>query len=294
MRLAFLVPAPDYPVDWAWAYDVEAGALIEAGIKVEPVPWTDPRDLSEFDLILPLVAWGYHQHYADWLALLDRLERERLAVANATQLLRWNSDKAYLAELGEKGIATVPTLAVKSLDEPSLTLARGRFGCSELVVKPPVSASAYGTFRLQEGDPFPEGVRGWPMMVQPWVAGILDQGEYSLILFDGELSHAVSKVPKPGEFRVQPEYGGIIQRCDPPPGSEALAQAALAAAPVPSTYARVDIVVGGAGELQIIELELIEPALFLDHAPETGAAFSRAILSAAERASKQPLADRRR
>lgn len=286
MRVACLVPDPDYPADWRWAYDAEAGALIEAGIAVEPVPWTDPRDLAEFDLILPLVAWGYHQRYANWLAFLDRLDRERLPVANAASVLRWNSDKAYLAELGEKDVATVPTLVVDNLDERSLAAARTRFGCSELVVKPPVSASAYGTFRLQESDAFPETVRGWPMMVQPWVAGILDRGEYSLMLFDGEFSHAVSKVPKTGEFRVQPEYGGIIQQCDPPPGSRELARAALAAAPALPTYARVDIVVGGAGELLIMELELIEPALFLDHAPESGAAFARAAMSVAERASK--------
>ncbi|WP_309662437.1 hypothetical protein [Sphingomonas sp.] len=286
MRVAFLVPDPDYPVEWRWAYDPQAAALIEAGIAVEPVPWTDPKDLTQFDLILPLVAWGYHKRYAEWRAFLDRLERERLPVANPVPLLNWNSDKVYLAELGEKGIPTVPTLAVDSLDEQALEAARARFGCNELVVKPPVSASAYGTFRLQAGDELPELVRGWPMMVQPWVAGILDQGEYSLILFDGVLSHALSKVPKSGEFRVQPEYGGIIQRCDPPPGSEALARAALAAAPAASTYARVDIVVGADGELLIMELELIEPALFLDYAPEAGAEFAQAILSAAERAGK--------
>lgn len=286
MRVAFLVPAPDYPAEWRWAYDPQATALTEVGVEVVPVPWTHQHDFSNYDLILPLVAWGYHKRYADWLAFLDRLERERLPVANALPLLRWNSDKAYLAELGEKGIATVPTIAVESLNEQVLAASRERFGCSDLVVKPPVSASAYGTFRLREGDAFPEAVRGWPMMVQPWVAGILSEGEYSLILFDGELSHAVSKVPRSGEFRVQPEYGGIIQRCDPPTGSAELARAALAAAPAPSSYARVDIVVGAAGELQIMELELIEPALFLDHAPEAGAAFARAILSAAERASE--------
>lgn len=286
MRVAFLVPDPDYPAEWRWAYDAEAEALTAAGFAVEPVPWTDPRDLSHFDLILPLVAWGYHQRYAEWLAFLDRLEREQVPVANPVPLLRWNSDKAYLAQLSETGIATVPTIAVEHLDEQVLANARVRFDCSELVVKPRVSASAYGTFRLKEGDAFPESVRGWRMMVQPWVAGILVEGEYSLILFDGELSHALSKVPRSGEFRVQPEYGGIIHRCDPPARSEALARAALAAAPAPSSYARVDLVVGASGELQVMELELIEPALFLDHAPDAGEKFARAIRSAAERAGE--------
>ena len=95
-----------------------------------------------------------------------------------------------------------------------------------------------------------------------------------------------TEVPKSGEFRVQPEYGGIIVRCDPPDGSLDLARAALNRAPEPVTYARVDIVVGNDGQLQIIELELIEPALFLDHAPEAGEAFAAAVRSAVERARK--------
>ena len=292
MRIAFLVPPPDYQVEWRWAYDGEAQALIRHGAAVDPVPWVEQRDFGGFDLILPLVAWGYHQRYREWLDVLERMERAALPVVNPVPLLRWNSDKAYLAELAAKGIATVPTLAVDCLDEAHLRASRETFGCDELVVKPPVSASAYGTFRLRDGEPVPPAVRGMRMMVQPWISAILDRGEYSLLFFGGELSHAVSKVPLPGEFRVQPEYGGIIGACEPPPGSEALARAALAAAPAEAAYARVDMVVGNDGQLQVIELELIEPALFLDHAPDRGDAFARAILSTAERASEQPLPDR--
>ena len=88
MRVAFLVPDPDYPAEWRWAYDAEAQALVDAGITVEPMPWTDPTDLAGFDLVLPLVAWGYHNRYPDWLAYLNRLEREHLPVANPVPLLR--------------------------------------------------------------------------------------------------------------------------------------------------------------------------------------------------------------
>ena len=130
------------------------------------------------------------------------------------------------------------------------------------------------------------------MMIQPWVGAIVDTGEYSLMFFGGQFSHAVSKVPTDGDFRVQPEHGGIIARCEPPGGAEALAQAALSAAPAEATYARVDIVVGNDGALQIIELELIEPALFLEHSPGSGRSFAEAIVSAANRAAEQPLTDR--
>lgn len=283
MRIAFLVPPARYAAEWQWAFEPEATPLREAGAVVEPIPWTEFDDFDGYDLVLPLIAWGYHQWYSEWLMLLDRLERARVTVANPVDVLRWNSDKAYLAELGARGVATVPTLAFSSLSEPALAHARDEFGCADIVIKPAVSASAYGTFRLTPGDPLPEQVRGWRMLVQPWLERILDAGEYSLIFFDGRFSHALSKVPKSGEFRVQPEYGGIIGRCAPPKGSIELAQAALAAAPAPTAYARVDIVVGNDGELQVIELELIEPALFLEHAPEAERAFAEAVLGAARR-----------
>ena len=286
MKLAVLIPAADYGVEWRWAFDPQAEALTAAGAEVEPVRWTDERDLSEFDLILPLVAWGYHRDYPAWLRFLDRLEQQRLAVANPVPLLRWNGDKAYLAALGTAGVPTVPTIIAAALDEAALQAARETFGCSQLVIKPPVSASAFGTFVLGEGERVPEAVLGQRMMVQAWLGSIVEAGEFSLIFFDGEYSHAVSKVPRPGEFRVQPEYGGIITRCEAPDGALAVAKTALAAAPTPSTYARVDLVVGNDGNLQVIELELIEPALFLAQAPEAASRLGEAVRSAVERLRK--------
>ena len=286
MRLALLTPAPDYGIEWRWAYDVEAGALQAAAMTVEPLAWNSGADLSGFDLVLPLVAWGYHKRVGDWHAWLDHAEQARLPVANPVPLLRWNSDKAYLAELGAAGVPTVPSLTIERLDERSLAQARAAFG-DDLVVKPLVSASAYGTHRLGAADPVPEAVRGWRMLAQPWLAAITSCGEWSLIYFDGAFSHAVAKVPRVGEFRVQPEHGGIITRCEPPPGAaEALARGrARRGARRRSTYAR-----GRhrprqrSGVLRIMELELIEPSLFLEHAPDGGAAFAAAVMSAAKRA----------
>jgi glutathione synthase/RimK-type ligase-like ATP-grasp enzyme len=283
MRVAFLVPAPDNPTEWRWAYDAQSQALQAAGIEVLPVPWTDGAVTTDVDLVMPLVAWGYHTRYGEWLELLDAFERKSTPVANPVQLLRWNSDKSYLEELGAAGVHAVPSMTVSELDEPHLDEAREHFGCDTLVVKPLVSASAYGTYRLSQRDPVPDAVRGWRMLVQPWIANITASGEWSLMFFDGSFSHAVAKVPVPGEFRVQPEYGGNISRCDPPEGAIALGEAALAAAPTSATYARVDIVEGNGGNLEVIELELIEPALFLDLAPEAAPGFADAVRSAALR-----------
>jgi glutathione synthase/RimK-type ligase-like ATP-grasp enzyme len=292
VKLAILIPEADYSAEWRWAYDIEAEALIAAGAEVSPVVWSEPFDPGEFDLVLPLVAWGYHKHFDRWCAVLDWFEKEGARVQNPIPLLRWNSDKAYLAELYEKGVPVVPTEVADPLKDESLARIRAHFGCADVVVKPPISASAYLTFPIRAGEQIPDSVRGRRMMVQPWLENITTSGEWSLLFFGGKLSHSVSKVPVPGDFRVQPEYGGIITRCDPPEGAEDVARAALAAAPASALYARVDLVMGNCGTLQVMELELIEPAFWLAQAPEGGASFAAAVVRHVQRSSKEPLTDR--
>jgi glutathione synthase/RimK-type ligase-like ATP-grasp enzyme len=279
MRAVILTPAPDFWEAWDWAFDVEAAALRAGGIAVEPRPWTDPGDLAGFDAVLPLVAWGYHLRFAEWAALLDSMAGAGApAMINPPALLRWNSDKSYLAELALAGVPTVASRTVEALDDKAVAEARAAFG-AQLVVKPLVSASADGTFRLGPDDPLPAAVRGRRMLVQPFMASIA-RGEYSLMLFDGRFSHCIVKRPKAGDFRVQPHLGGTEEPISPPPGAIDLAQAALAAAPAAAVYARVDMVEDEAGQLRIMELELIEPALWLQHAPDQGAAFAAAVASA--------------
>ena len=268
-----LVPDPVYPEPWAWAFHVEADALRQAGFEVSARPWTAPGGLDPFDAVLPLVVWGYHERYAEWLALLDRLEAGGAKCINPPALLRWNGDKAYLAELDTKGVPTVHTIAGE---------ARDRFGCGQLVVKPPVSASATGTFLLGPNDAVPGEVAGKRMLIQSFMASIASQGEYSVMLFDGAFSHAILKTPRAGDFRVQPHLGGSEKSCTAPEGAIDLARAALAAAPAEAVYARVDMVADEDGMLRIMELELIEPALWLQHAPDRGAGFASAVRRAIE------------
>jgi len=281
VRFAFLTPDPDYPEPCDWAFDVEAEAIRARGVEVDAVPWTAGRDLGGYDLVLPLVAWGYHLRVPQWLSFLDDLQAKGLPVVNPPQLLRWNSDKAYLKELSGKGIPAVRTIEVGALDDENLADAADRFGSPELVIKPPVSGGAFGTHRIRVGDPIPASERGKRMMVQPFLPSIATEGEYAIILFGGNYSHTVVKRPKSGDFRVQPHLGGSTEICEPPVGGIELAKAALAAAPAEATYARVDIVCGPDDQLQIMELELIEPALFLDVAPHGKAAFADALIAAA-------------
>jgi glutathione synthase/RimK-type ligase-like ATP-grasp enzyme len=281
LRFAFLTPAPDYPEPCDWAFDVEAEAVRARGVEVDAVPWTDGRELSGYDLVLPLVAWGYHVRYPQWLRFLDDVQAKGLPFVNPPELLRWNSDKAYLKELGVKGIPSVETIEAEALEDDDLKSAADRFGGPELVIKPPVSGGAFGTHRICVGEPIPASEQTQRMMIQPFLPSIATEGEYAIILFGGTYSHTVVKRPKRGDFRVQPHLGGSTETCDPPAGGIDLAQAALAAAPAAATYARVDIVRGWDEQLQIMELELIEPALFLDVAPNGKDAFADAIIAAA-------------
>lgn len=276
MRAAILVPAPGFHEQWDWAYDVEADALQRAGMDVEPRPWTEVGDLTGIDLVTPLVAWGYHLDPPRWHALLDMLEAAAVTTLNPVALLRWNSDKRYLANLAAAGIATVPTRLVEALNDSALNAARLDFG-DALVIKPPVSASADGTYRIGPADSIPVAARGKTMMVQPFLKSVTTEGEYSVMMFGGRFSHCIVKRPKSGDYRVQPHLGGNEAPVDAPDGAVALAKAALGAAPAEAAYARVDMIRDNDDRLCVIELELIEPALWLQHAPDGGASFAAAI-----------------
>lgn len=278
--IAILVPTPDYEEDWQPAFARKARALEAVGLKVEQRLWTDPGDLTRFDMILPLFAWGYQRQVVDWYALLDRLEEAALPVINPVPVLRWNSDKSYLANLQAKGVDVVPTIDVAALAPSDLAAAHIFFDSDRLVIKPPVSGGADGTVLLSRGDPLPAAATGRRMLVQPLMAGIQRHGEYSLFFFDRQFSHAIVKRPAAGDFRVQSQFGGREDGWEPTPAALALAKAALAVCPAPPVYARVDMVDDHRERLHIMELELIEPSLFLNFAADKGEAFARAVLAA--------------
>ena len=283
MTICILTPAPGYYEDWS----VPKGHYEKLlGPDLAFRPWTEPGDLSAFDLILPLLAWGYQRDCAAWFALLERLASERLPVANPVEILRWNTDKSYLLDLEKNGVPIVPTRLSQSLNQGDVQDARRIFGCARLVVKPPISGGADGTYLIDTDQGLPEATQGKQMLIQPYLPAIADEGEYSLFLFAGQYSHAIVKRPNTGDFRVQEQFGGREQTIEPTQEARALADTAVAIAceitKVESlTYARVDMIRGLGGGLALMELELIEPSLFLHHSGDDGAALVRAIRAAA-------------
>jgi glutathione synthase/RimK-type ligase-like ATP-grasp enzyme len=281
-RIAILSPTPDYEENWSHI-KADYGRLL--GDRATFIDWTKAEDFGDFDLVTPLLAWGYPRDCPRWFGLLDRLETENVRVRNPVRILRWNSDKAYLAELDAAGIPSVPTLLSAELDKVALEEARKTFNVETLVIKPPISGGADGTFRLARGDAVPDSVAGHRMMIQPYLPNIAEEGEYSLFYFGGAFSHSIIKRPAKGDFRVQEQYGGQEQAVAAPEDALALAQRAFTAtAAITGTgtlaYARVDILRDGDGVFRLMELELIEPSLFLRFAPDEGAAFARALVAA--------------
>ncbi len=241
-------------------------SLAERGWKVETISWRNPAiDWSQFACAIIRSTWDYQK---DLPAFLDTLEE----IASATWLLnplpivRWNADKTYLRDLQSRGARIVPTIWSEEPIEPNdLIRWTDELQSDELVIKPTVSANADRTVRLS-GDQFsPELAStfvGRSYMVQPFMRGIEDEGEFSLFYFNGEYSHAIVKKPKPQDFRVQEEHGGLIRPTSPSPDLLRAGEEALRLVGATLLYARVDFVCDG-DAFALMELELIEPSLYL-------------------------------
>lgn len=284
-RVVILTPNPDdeaYRGRWSEVRDRMVGPLGAEGFSVDSRSWVEPVEgLAGYDLILPLTTWGYHRDHDLWVAMTDAWAFAGLPFQNEPGVLRWNADKRYLGRLKDKGAPVVPTAYVERIEDIDLDALSMRFACERLIVKPVVSASAYKTLRVAPGDDLvdpPEGAA----MVQPYLEAVEDEGELSLIFFDGQFSHAIRKVAAEGDFRVQPEWGGHITRYEPDELVMHAATKILKAAEEPLLYARVDLVRDEHGDPMLMELELVEPDLYLGHDPEGGAGFARAVRAAVD------------
>jgi hypothetical protein len=186
-RVAILTPAPADAVKWGELpgeiYERMAAPLSGAGLDVRPEPWTRvaPEALAGYDLVLPLLVWGYHFDIARFRAAAGRWAEAGARLRNPAPVLMWNCDKRYLEVLAAHGAPVIPTLFVDRLGPADLTRAADAFGAEALVVKPQVSAAAWKTLRLAPGAPLEDAPEG-PAMIQPFLPAIGEEGELSLFL----------------------------------------------------------------------------------------------------------------
>lgn len=257
-------------------------ALRRRGVDAEPAVWDDPAvDWRRYAAVVLRAVWDYHLKPAAFAAWLSRVETAGTPLWNPAPVVRSNWDKSYLKTLAERGVPVVPTAWIDRRAPRPIDAVLAERGWPAAVVKPTVSASAFRTRRVFAGEPeaqaaLDEVLERSDAMVQPYLPEISAEGEWSFVFLGGEYSHAVLKTPAPGDFRVQAEHGGAAVRRDPPPGLLDQARFAYENADGPLLYARVDGVRRGR-ELLLVELELIEPYLFLPECPEAADRLARGI-----------------
>ncbi len=255
------------------------------GLTVAARRWDDRGAWEAGAVVVLRSTWDYAGRVDEFRAWLDRLDAAGVVVRNPTDLVRWNLHKAYLLELERRGVPVVPTRLVERGSDLSLHEVAAAAGWDDVVVKPAVAATARLTIhQAREGTTvtarhFVDLVGAEDVLVQPFLSAVVAEGEVSIVAIGGEPTHAVRKRAQPGDWRVQINFGGTDERI--PLDDELLAVAfrALGALDAPPAYARVDVA-RHEGRYHLMELELIEPELFFDHAPE--AARRLAALLAAE------------
>ena len=273
MRLAVLTSS----TTGVYADDVGLFAALERlGVEPVPVVWreTSVAALSTFEAVLMRTPWDWYRHRAEFRALLKALTTLTCPVINDAALMERFADKTYFKHLSALGVPTVPTeffAPGSGLERlPAVVTERG---WRHLVLKPSFTANAYGALRFEAADAAKAVAHAhatpidseW--MLQPFVEGVTAEGEWSLLFFGGVFSHAVCKRPKPGDFRVQHEHGGVAEAATPPAAMLSAATHIAQRAVPEAVLARVDGV-WFEGAFVVMEIEVVEPELFLrTHSP---------------------------
>ncbi|MGB3456109.1 MAG: hypothetical protein WBG08_04925 [Litorimonas sp.] len=270
---ANLLPGPSSKREDVFEFDEELASLRSGfaplGLSLEPLLWdTADRVAGEYDALLPLMVWDYFEgNEARFLEVMDRAARTT-PVLNPPELLVWNADKLYLDTLAARGAPVIPTRRVERVSPDHAAAAFEAFGTDRIVIKPQVGGGAWRQALYRQGDPWPDSEALPPQgaLIQPFLPSVQAEGEYSFLYFGGTFSHALLKTAKPGDYRIQSLYGGAEAPYAPTPEERDIAEAVLATLDEPPLYARVDLLRGLDGRLALIELEMIEPYLYLPHA----------------------------
>lgn len=271
-----------------------AAALREAGADVATPNWDDAGiDWTSFDLTLLRSTWDYSQRLPGFLRWIEHAST-RTRLLNPLDVVRWNTDKHYLRDLKNAGVAIVPSAFIEPGEgAPTALMAflRAHVDCTEFVVKPAIGAGSRDAQRYgrEESDAAVAHAQrlldtNRSVLLQPYLDRVDEHGETALIFFDGKFSHAIRKGPllRRGEGPTRALFAAEHITPRAPSGAEQrVAEQALAAIPFaqPLLYARVDLIHDASGAPRLLELELAEPSLFFAHAPGSAARFAKAVLA---------------
>lgn len=258
-------------------------AIGKLGLNVIRLAWSDPDfDWSSTKAVLFRTTWDYFDDFPKFSNWLNRISKVT-NLFNSEAIIRWNIDKHYLQDLKTKGVHISETLFIEKGDKRTLEELHTETGWSETVLKPCVSGAARHTYKLNPKNRakhqgiYETLIANEAMMLQPFQKNIVSEGEISMMVFNGQFTHAILKKAKAGDFRVQDDFGGSVHNYQPSKVEIQFAIDTVKACNELPLYARVDIFKDNNGQIALAELELVEPELWFRHHPDAALILAEGI-----------------
>ena len=264
------------------------------GWELSFLPW-DEKDIdwNDYDYVIVRSTWDYQSRLNDFIGVLNKIENSDAMLINPIKTIKWNIEKSYLIDLEKKGVSIIPSIFQKNYDPEVIYESFQDFDCDKIILKPVVGANASFTELIRQDDlkisqkKLKKDYSNRPFIIQPFFESVITKGELSLIFFNNKLSHAISKIPQIGDFRVQEEHGGIISLvnkvnhkildfCDK----------ILTNLPEKCFYARIDLLLENDFPF-LMEVELIEPSLYFNLKPGSNDFFAKELVKYLEGTSTQ-------
>ncbi len=259
-------------------------ALAQHNIFATAEIWDNPTiNWQSFDYLIFRNTWDYYEKQEQFNTWLKKIEKLEIKTLNSIEIVNQNKHKFYLKDLEKKGIQILPTIFInqtQSLDLKSLLPK----SWTKAVLKPAFSAGSYQTevfenYKIEEiNHKFSPIAAQKDLLLQQFIPEIISEGETSFIFFNKKFSHAVNKKPKPGDFRIQIQFGGQYTVIEPSLELIQQAQNIVDLFPENLLYARVDTIIID-NKIHLMEVECIEPDLYLNLSKRAKNNFINAILS---------------
>ena len=250
-------------------------SLEKKDLKVCKKDWADKDfDWTTTKYAIFRTTWNYFERFDEFLAWLEDTKNKTTFI-NSAEIINWNIDKHYLQDLERNKINIAPTLFIEKRDAITLQELFKKTNWNEAVIKPAISGAARHTYRVSPSNYrsyesiFQELIYKECMLFQEFLNSITEKGEISLIMIDRKFTHAVKKIAKKGDFRVQDDHGGKVEKYYPSQTEILFAEQCIENSPFSPIYARVDIVYDNKNKISLSELELIEPELWFRNNPES-------------------------
>lgn len=269
--------------DFVSDFHLSAAPMQALGWEVTTVPWRSSPDWDQYDAVYICTPWDYPQYADEFVQVLENIEASDAVLINPLPIVHWNLDKSYMKDVASRGDDIVPSSwydGFRAEDVPGFFAGHS---VDKVVIKPAIGGNAADTYVLSNpiGDDLLARLASTfadrRFFVQPFIENILTEGEYSLFFFNGRYSHTIVKIPAAGDFRVQEEHGGEIVATEPPDGLLEIGQRVFGHIEPLPVYGRGDWVRGPDGRFLLMELELIEPSLYLRTNPGSAARFAQAF-----------------